>query len=303
MYLVDAEREEIGQSNIESSSSSLHSFHPQSFVSISDTASPSITRSVDPVLTNSSDFSTSLPLTLENNFNSALQCPPANRSQIDIPSTSIRSSFLPELDISSVFETPLSSESTANKHNQPHPSRLLLPVLQEESNIKSPRSSTPSKLTQSEEKRPPAKRYKQSTVDKHQVLTSPEMQHELDLQVTRLIASTLSSFTLVENEHFKRLWTMLRPGSRAPERHAVADELLDEIFEQEVKKVADITNGERATVSLDGWSNITNNPVIGVAATVSNAVMARSIFSHAIDTAGTFITKKLYKIINLYFFV
>lgn len=115
------------------------------------------------------------------------------------------------------------------------------------------------------------------------------MQHKLDLQATRIIALTLSSFTYVDNIHFTKLWTMLRQGSRAPERNAVADKFLDEIFEQEVNKVADITNVERATVSLDGRYNIINNPVIGVAANITKAVITRSIFSQAIDTAGTII--------------
>ena len=41
-------------------------------------------------------------------------------------------------------------------------------------------------------------------------------------------------------------------------------EILDDIFVEEKMAVQKLLNGANATIAMDGWSTITNEPVIGV---------------------------------------
>ena len=109
---------------------------------------------------------------------------------------------------------------------------------------------------------PPAKQLKQSTLSV--IGTSASKQHAIDLQIARFILATNSSFLTVENQHFQQLVQMLRPGTTVPNRKKVSGELLDEIFQTERNKVKTFIQGAIATLAIDGWSTLTNEPVIGI---------------------------------------
>ena len=94
--------------------------------------------------------------------------------------------------------------------------------------------------------------------------TSASKQHAIDLQIARFILATNSSFLTVENQHFQQLVQMLRPGTTVPNRKKVSGELLDEIFQTERNKVKTSIQGAIATLAIDGWSTLTNEPVIGI---------------------------------------
>ena len=51
-----------------------------------------------------------------------------------------------------------------------------------------------------------------------------------------------------------------------------------------------LTSGKKATIALDGWSNLVNNPVIGVVVIVRDCP---PIFTRAIDTQGTLFNNRL----------
>ena len=59
------------------------------------------------------------------------------------------------------------------------------------------------------------------------------------------------------------------------------DELLEEVYQDKLSKVLEHTDKRQATIALDGWSNISSVPVIGVAVIVPNFP---PIFTQAIDT-------------------
>lgn len=77
---------------------------------------------------------------------------------------------------------------------------------------------------------------------------------------------------------------MLRPGSKPPNRHQIAGDLLNEVYFEEREKAKQSVAVKRGTLSLDGWSTITNTPVIGISFTVEGG---ESYFAEAIDTTGT----------------
>ena len=122
-----------------------------------------------------------------------------------------------------------------------------------------------------------------NTLQSSLVQTSRGSLYKLYLQTARYFASTLSPFTHIEDSQFVKLWEMLRPGTKPPNRHQLANELVDEVYNEQRGLILSQVEGRRATLSLDGWSTITNNPVIGVAFTLREGA---SYFIKAIDTTN-----------------
>ena len=92
----------------------------------------------------------------------------------------------------------------------------------------------------------------------------PYDQHAYELQSAKTIIATNMSFNSANNPQFQKLIAMLKPNVTVPDRRKIAGPLLDEIFDIEQKKVTAEISGMNATIAIDGWSTITNQPVIGV---------------------------------------
>ena len=109
---------------------------------------------------------------------------------------------------------------------------------------------------------PQAKQLKQSTWSV--MGTSASKQHAIDLQNATFVLATNSSFLTVENQHFQQVVQMLRPGTTVPNRKKVSGDFLDEKFQTERNKVNTSIQGAIATLAIDEWSTLTNEPVIGI---------------------------------------
>ena len=127
---------------------------------------------------------------------------------------------------------------------------------------------------------PTPKQTKQSTLP---ILTSGTKQHEIHLQIARCIIATGSAFRSVENKQFKNMVQLLRTGTVLPTRQLVSGTLLDEIYDIEKAKVSALVTGLEGTLLVDGWSDLTNHPVIGVAF-VTNG---QCYLVTSVDTTGT----------------
>ena len=112
--------------------------------------------------------------------------------------------------------------------------------------------------------------------------TSKSMQHQIELQVTRYVVASNTAFLQVENKPFEKLFTMLRPGTKIPNRQKVSGPLLDELYGEEKSKVANFVSGCNATLVLDGWSTRSNDPIIGVSIITSSKVL----LVNTVDTTG-----------------
>jgi hypothetical protein len=128
----------------------------------------------------------------------------------------------------------------------------------------------------------PNKKQRQSCIDSNIVKTSEAFQYQLDLQLCRAIASSNAPFVFVENKEFRKYCDMLRPGASVPNRHRIGGDLLDTVYQQQLDKVKSTTAGSIATLAIDGWSSITNDPVIGVSFTCKG----KSYMIDTIDTSG-----------------
>ena len=75
---------------------------------------------------------------------------------------------------------------------------------------------------------------------------------------------------------------MLRPGTTVANRNKISDELVDKIYDEEKLKVAAVVNGLSATIVMDGWSTLDNQPVLGI----SFYSGRKSFLVNTIDTSG-----------------
>ena len=114
----------------------------------------------------------------------------------------------------------------------------------------------------------PKKVPKQTTL--FNVMTSQEKQHEIELQIGRYFVSSNTAFRQVENQEFQKLVQKLKPGVEIPNRKRLAGPILDELYNEEQKKVKALCSGMMGTLAIDGWSTVTNEPVIGVNVTTNS---------------------------------
>ena len=91
-----------------------------------------------------------------------------------------------------------------------------------------------------------------------------------------------TAFLQAENKQFEKLFTMLRPGTKIPNRQKVSGPLLDEAYGEEKPKVPNFVSGCNAALALDSWSTRSNDPIIGVSIITSS----KAILVNTVDTTG-----------------
>lgn len=74
---------------------------------------------------------------------------------------------------------------------------------------------------------------------------------------------------------------LLRPGYNPPSRFDVAGKLLNNVHQKSSKTCAEILSGLTVCMSLDGWNNVHNEPVICATVTTHNSEM------YLVDTINT----------------
>lgn len=99
------------------------------------------------------------------------------------------------------------------------------------------------------------------------VRTSLPEKKKLDLQVARYIYATNTAFRAVEHQEFKTLIKMLRPGYTPPSRYVISNQLLDEVHASIQSAIKENLLNKNVCLTLDGWSNVHNDPIIGICVT------------------------------------
>ncbi|XP_067412762.1 heterogeneous nuclear ribonucleoprotein U-like protein 1 isoform X2 [Emydura macquarii macquarii] len=124
---------------------------------------------------------------------------------------------------------------------------------------------------------------KTTTMDGFVVRTSKYQQDTIDEKIARFIYATNSPFRIVNNKHFIDMVESLQPGYTPPGRADIGGRLLDTVYEKELEQCARNTEGKFASLSLHGWSNVHNDPVICACVTTEDGV---AYISETIDTSG-----------------
>ena len=68
-------------------------------------------------------------------------------------------------------------------------------------------------------------------------------------------------FSKVDHPQFRRLIEMLRPGVKVLGRSTLSGRLLDEEYSTVLADARSQMQGQLATLSIDGWSNVSNGGV------------------------------------------
>ena len=87
---------------------------------------------------------------------------------------------------------------------------------------------------------------------------------KLERQVGRFVHATNSAFSVVENPQFRAMMDLVRPGLAIPGRRAVGGRILESVYSEEWSKFIEAKKGMFCTLSIDGWSNPKNDPILGI---------------------------------------
>ncbi|CAJ0940114.1 unnamed protein product [Ranitomeya imitator] len=101
-----------------------------------------------------------------------------------------------------------------------------------------------------------------TTIDRFVIRTSRLEKELIDEKIAQFIYATNSSFRLIENPHFINMVQSLRPGYSPPTRADVAGKLLDQVYDREMEQCATALEGKIVNLSIDGWSNVHNDPIV-----------------------------------------
>ena len=106
---------------------------------------------------------------------------------------------------------------------------------------------------------------------------------KLDIKVEKYFYATNTPFSHVDHTSFKELCSTLRPSYRPPSRHQIGGDLLNAVNEecQEIAKKA--LKDELVTLSLDGWTNVNNEPIVCIACTTCKG---DTFLISTVDTSG-----------------
>jgi hypothetical protein len=113
--------------------------------------------------------------------------------------------------------------------------------------------------------------------------TTRDFKENIDNQVARYLFATNTPFKAVEHPEFKTLLSALRPGYVPPSREAVAGKLLDNVYLSILDVCQNMLQGKDVCMSLDGWSNVRNEPIVCICVTTNEG---KTYPIKAIDTSG-----------------
>ncbi|XP_053164622.1 uncharacterized protein LOC128350389 [Hemicordylus capensis] len=122
-----------------------------------------------------------------------------------------------------------------------------------------------------------------TTIDKFVIKTSRLEKELIDEKIAQFVYATNSSFRLTENPHFINMVQSLRPGYSPPSRADVAGKLLDKVYDREMEQCATALEGRIVNLSIDGWSNVHNDPIVRACITTEEG---KVFLAQTIDTSG-----------------
>ncbi|XP_073493817.1 uncharacterized protein [Phyllobates terribilis] len=122
-----------------------------------------------------------------------------------------------------------------------------------------------------------------TTIDRFVIRTSRLEKELIDEKIAQFIYAMNSSFRLTENPHFINMVQSLRPGYSPPSRADVAGKLLDQVYDREMEQCATALEGKIVNLSIDGWSNVHNDPIVCACITTEEG---KVFLAQTTDTSG-----------------
>lgn len=94
------------------------------------------------------------------------------------------------------------------------------------------------------------------------VTTTASQKEDLDKKVAKCFYANNIPFNSVENACTKDMFQALRPGYQGPTRKEIAGHLLDKVHDDMESTFRQEVKNKSATLMMDGWSSIKNDPIL-----------------------------------------
>jgi hypothetical protein len=120
-------------------------------------------------------------------------------------------------------------------------------------------------------------------IDTDIICTSDWYKKRIDQQLGRFLYTTNRSFSHADHPELVKLCSLLRPGYSPPSHKHLGGQILNNIYMQQLDHCKSILTGKTVSMSLDGWSNVHNEPIecCTVALTTGEIYLMDSV-----DTSG-----------------
>lgn len=103
---------------------------------------------------------------------------------------------------------------------------------------------------------------------------NPEDQDKADELLSRAIFASRSPLSVVENSHWRTLFSFLRPAYKLPSRYMLSGQFLENEYKNVSALVAEaIAAADSVVLAVDGWSNIRNEPIVNFVVTTPKAFL------------------------------
>lgn len=116
------------------------------------------------------------------------------------------------------------------------------------------------------------------------IRTTAKDKHRIDMQVARFVYATNSAFRIVEHAEFIKMVKDMRPGYVPPNRKQIGGVLLEAVHSEVLSDLKSQIENKTVCLSLDGWSNIHNEPVICVC--IIDVLNKKTHLLQTIDVSG-----------------
>ncbi|XP_073446747.1 uncharacterized protein [Dendrobates tinctorius] len=129
----------------------------------------------------------------------------------------------------------------------------------------------------------PKKKLCVQSVEKFILKTTTSQKEHFDELIAKFIFATNSSFRLVEHPLFVQMIEGIRPGYKPPSRFDISGKHLQAVYDIERAACTKYLKDKVVNMSLDGWSNIHNDPIICTCVTTEDG---ETYLTDTIDTSG-----------------
>lgn len=113
---------------------------------------------------------------------------------------------------------------------------------------------------------PSARRLTKTTMSKLKktevTTTTKEYSDKMKMQIGKYFYATNTPFDHANHKEFKNMMAVLRPGFMPPSAYEISNPILDKMYEETLSKCKEKVKNKTVCMSLDGWSNVHNEPLI-----------------------------------------